>query len=364
MTDESERLLGGWLKQRREELEISVEQAEQETRIRSRYLTALESEDIDSLPDPVVSRGFLRNYATYLGLDPKEALDRFSGFLAPPVQDSMPSEEPSPFDTPFRPVALHKMPSLSRRSRTLGLFALAIIVLAAVSLAVWLGYPRLVALMTRTADTPAPTLVATFTPKATEASTATTHTPAPAVTETSEPTPFDAPATPILTITLMPTFTPSPSPSPSAPVYTGIFLELVFTDTSWVQVSTDGVRQFQGELEVDTYRSWYGDNRVELRIGNAGAVLVTVNGELLGTLGPSGDVVERIFEKVDDGVMQATATPEIEGTAGVEQTPVPTNEPTIALPSPTISPINTITPTISPTNTITPTTPVTPTASP
>ena len=68
-------------------------------------------------------------------------------------------------------------------------------------------------------------------------------------------------------------------------------------------MTVDDVRQFQGELEADTYRSWYGEERIELRIGNAGAVLVTVNGQALGTLGAVNEVVDRVFE-IDHGEMR------------------------------------------------------------
>jgi hypothetical protein len=109
-------------------------------------------------------------------------------------------------------------------------------------------------------------------------------------------------------------------------------LELVLTDTSWIQVTVDGVRQFQGELEAETYRAWYGEERVELRIGNAGAVLVMINGQNLGTLGEVGDVVERVFEKVGAEVSEATPTRSPTGSPTVE----PASQAT-APPEPTIT---------------------------
>ncbi len=84
MSEDSTRPLGEWLRQRREELGISLQQAEAETRIRARYLEALEKEEFQALPDPVVGRGFVRNYAAYLGLDPRDASDRYSQRVAPP----------------------------------------------------------------------------------------------------------------------------------------------------------------------------------------------------------------------------------------------------------------------------------------
>ena len=110
VNEEETRRLGAWLRQRREELGVDLEQVEADTRIRTRYLEALETENFDALPDPVVGRGFLRNYAAYLDLDPGEASDRYSALVAPPEPESVPSEQTSPFTAgPFRPVPLHKI---------------------------------------------------------------------------------------------------------------------------------------------------------------------------------------------------------------------------------------------------------------
>ena len=270
VNEEDTRRLGAWLRQRREELGIDLEQVEADTRIRTRYLEALEAEDFDALPDPVVGRGFLRNYAAYLELDPQEASDRYSAKVAPPEPESIPSGQSSPFTAgPMRPVPLHEIAGQGSRRRLLfGLAAVALVV--ALGVLIWWGYPRLggwlsglrpaatstVAPPTReTSSVVVPT--STPTPTATTAATDALETDVPTQTPTPEPT-------------RTPTLTASPSPSPSSPVYTGIFLELFFIDTSWIQVTVDGVRQFQGELEVDTYRSWYGEERIELRIGNAG----------------------------------------------------------------------------------------------
>ncbi len=377
VTEEKERPLGEWLKERREELDLSLEQVEEETRIRVRYLQALEAEDFDALPDPVVGRGFLRNYAAYLELDPQEVADRYSRQVAPPPPESRSVDEPTPFtEEPFRPMALHEMPA-ARPPRALALGLVAILIVALALLA-WWSYPRLQGLLAQDQATATPMGMVTATQRAINTALATaTHTPTPAPTAT-EATLTTEPS-PTLELTLTPTYTPSPTPSPSPPVYTGVFLELVLTDTSWIQVTVDGVREFQGELEAESHRSWYGDQRIELRIGNAGAVIVTVNGQNLGTLGAVGEVVDRVFEKVGDDVTQATVTPEVTGTVTVEataeatatlqvtatatgeatpipETGTPTSEPT-ALPP-------TDTPTVEPTPVLSPTEPITPTATP
>ncbi|MCC6453496.1 MAG: helix-turn-helix domain-containing protein [Caldilineaceae bacterium] len=64
------------LRERREAMGVTLAEVEVATRIRQKYLSALEAEDWHLLPGEVVGRGFLRNYADYLGLDPQEIMDR------------------------------------------------------------------------------------------------------------------------------------------------------------------------------------------------------------------------------------------------------------------------------------------------
>ena len=58
----------------RERKGVDLFRAERDTKIRARYLAALERGDYRELPGAVYTKGFLRNYAIYLGLDPEDAL--------------------------------------------------------------------------------------------------------------------------------------------------------------------------------------------------------------------------------------------------------------------------------------------------
>ena len=58
----------------RERKGVDLYRAERDTKIRARYLGALERGDYRELPGSVYTKGFLRNYALYLGLDPEEIL--------------------------------------------------------------------------------------------------------------------------------------------------------------------------------------------------------------------------------------------------------------------------------------------------
>jgi cytoskeletal protein RodZ len=69
--------VGETLQLARERKGVDLFRAERDTKIRLRYLSALEDSDYDELPAAVYTKGFLRNYAIYLGLDPDELLERW-----------------------------------------------------------------------------------------------------------------------------------------------------------------------------------------------------------------------------------------------------------------------------------------------
>ena len=58
----------------RERKGVDLYRAERDTKIRARHLAALESGDYAELPGAVYTKGFLRNYALYLGLDPDDVI--------------------------------------------------------------------------------------------------------------------------------------------------------------------------------------------------------------------------------------------------------------------------------------------------
>ena len=68
--------LGAILRDRRESAGIPLAEVEDATRIRQKYLAAIEADEWHLLPGEVVGRGFLRNYAYFLNLDPNQMVDR------------------------------------------------------------------------------------------------------------------------------------------------------------------------------------------------------------------------------------------------------------------------------------------------
>ena len=91
--------LGEILRAQREKKAITLEQAAADTRIREKFLKALENGDYVSLPGAVYTKGFLRNYAEYLDLDTDELIPLYQherGQPEPPQTKSF---------KPYRPIA-------------------------------------------------------------------------------------------------------------------------------------------------------------------------------------------------------------------------------------------------------------------
>lgn len=70
--------LGEELRTRRIELGVSLEEVQERTKIRVRYLEAIESGDWSVLPGNVYARGFVRRYAEYIGLDGNALLHQYA----------------------------------------------------------------------------------------------------------------------------------------------------------------------------------------------------------------------------------------------------------------------------------------------
>jgi hypothetical protein len=76
--------LGEILRESREAKGVTLSQAEAVTRVRGKYLRALEEADWASLPEPLYVKGFLRSYARYLGLDPLSIMAQYDRLVSSP----------------------------------------------------------------------------------------------------------------------------------------------------------------------------------------------------------------------------------------------------------------------------------------
>ena len=80
--------IGETLREARMRQRIDIIEVERATKIRAKYLRALENEEFDVLPGPTFARSFLKTYADYLGLDSRLLTDEFRGRYEPPEEES------------------------------------------------------------------------------------------------------------------------------------------------------------------------------------------------------------------------------------------------------------------------------------
>jgi cytoskeletal protein RodZ len=98
VTEQGAHRLGDVLREAREAKKLDLVRVERETKIRERYLSALERGEYRELPGSVYTKGFLRNYGAYLGLDPEYLIDLYRlETTAAPERQRVP--------TPPRPLA-------------------------------------------------------------------------------------------------------------------------------------------------------------------------------------------------------------------------------------------------------------------
>src|SRR5215208_141884 len=88
----------------RERKGVDLVRAERDTKIRVRYLSALERGDYRDLPGAVYTKGFLRNYAIYLGLDPEDVLRQWRRERGEQTAPEAVIVPPRPLEEPSRPL--------------------------------------------------------------------------------------------------------------------------------------------------------------------------------------------------------------------------------------------------------------------
>ena len=88
--------IGNSLREARLRQQLDFPQVEQSTKIRGKYLRALEEEQFDILPSQTYVKGFLRNYAEYLGLDGQLYVDEYNSRYVVDQEDLVRPRRSSP----------------------------------------------------------------------------------------------------------------------------------------------------------------------------------------------------------------------------------------------------------------------------
>jgi cytoskeletal protein RodZ len=84
--------IGYSLREARERQGLGYPEIELATKIRAKYIRALEEEDFTSIPGDAYIRGFLRTYAEYLGLDGDVYVDEYASRFLTSWRDELPPQ--------------------------------------------------------------------------------------------------------------------------------------------------------------------------------------------------------------------------------------------------------------------------------
>src|SRR2546428_4072037 len=99
---------GASFKKARESAGISLDQIALETRISTRFLAAIENEEFHLLPGGIFNRGFIRNFAEKVGLDPDQAVADYVRLsaLQEPGETPAASQRPAKTDRRYYTAAI------------------------------------------------------------------------------------------------------------------------------------------------------------------------------------------------------------------------------------------------------------------
>lgn len=251
---------GEELRREREIRGISLKEIADATKISKRFLEALERNDHRTLPAPVFTRGFVREYSRYVGLNTEEMVNRYNFAAAtddriekPPQVEKYPATLPRDI-SPKPPRKRGIPPAYARVNRNL--IATAFIAVALAGVAWWAVQHRRI-----DQDMSAE----------------------PAVVTTSAAATLP-PAAPLV-------------PAPADDSTLRLAVEVV--DNAWVVLEADGKTVVNAEMQRGERRTFQASEAFRFRnIGNAAGLKLTLNGAAVPPLGADGEVIKnRVFDR-------------------------------------------------------------------
>ncbi|MEP7206708.1 MAG: RodZ domain-containing protein [Casimicrobiaceae bacterium] len=276
---------GAMLRQAREASGLTLDAVAQQLKLAPRQVKALEDADYTLLPGRTFVRGFARNYARLMGLDPQVIVDALPGASPDGGLESPPLHATA--------VKIGELPSYARRPPGWLRWALPVVIVAGIAAVVAYQHVRsdLAGPASPTATTP-PTESAPAVPGAPDASASgATPLPSPVVSPPLATVPDAGPAgrpetlaaanppNGSLPMTPASTAPASTAPASTAPVAGSESLGVVVRAPAWVEIKDAAGRTLVAQTVATGQRpSFSGTPPFELVIGNASAVTLTFRG--------------------------------------------------------------------------------------
>jgi len=286
--------IGDTLRRERQKRKLDLPQIAGELKISTRFLDAMEQDDFGKLPGGVFTKSFVRQYASFLGLDGEELAAEMEHALEPEPVSQFPNNKP---DVPGIDLGIGNWQSVTERRSPLPSWLkagvlLVVLMLVCSGVYYWWQRPRHTVTAHEiqppqsaipVAPPPAPP-VARPVENPPAAATPATTTPAVATQASVEsPAPAPATATPPAPTPAI----PATPPNPNATVRVGI---TAADEAVWIRADVNGKLQFSGTLQPHESRNIDADGEVTVRLGNAGGATLTLNGKPVGAVGPKGQI--------------------------------------------------------------------------
>jgi len=263
---------GHWLRRQRELREISLRDIAERTKISLRYLEAMEEDRFDLLPAPVFARGFLREYARYVGLSPDEVVNHW--LSVQPAAEGERAADPSSSGRSLHSTHAEQTARAADARRAWIARALLVLgILAALALAGWLIYYTLGHRRGAGAKDPSrlgrdrAALLPPSAPPAAAVPIPGARRGAPG----SLPTGPQHAAAPTAAETAATAATATAEPAP-------LEVTLDFTRDCWVEAVIDGKKWMSEERVPGEALQLQAQQKVVLTLGNPGSVEAQVNG--------------------------------------------------------------------------------------
>lgn len=256
---------GAILRRCREYHGLSLEEAEEATKIGANYLNALEEDQVGQFASLAYLKGFLRIYTTYLGLNPDDMIRLYDKLYASHGGKS--DQKNTPAETTEK-AARKKIP-LQKLAMPAVLLVLILITAAIVNRS-----PAPPALQ----KPPPPVPVATTAPVTQHVYTSARKSPPDRKLDTAvDQTRGDA------TAPLHSGVQKSPAENPR-----GVIIRLKATQSGTVTVAIDGSSSQVYDLAFGDSIEWKADRTITLELSNSGGVEAELNGKPLKPFGPAG----------------------------------------------------------------------------
>lgn len=314
--------IGAQLSARRQQIELTLQEVEQNTHIPEHYLTRLEKGDFDSFPSPTQARGMLGNYADFLGLESDALLLQYAEALQARFQ-ARAAAKPQParpkFTRPSLPPLKFRLPEWAQPLLTRDV---AFGALMGILLLGFITFSIGRVLETRASQSIEPT--------------------APALGSLLEPTDTPDPlnnnaANGGESINLLGSPTPTSTPGflgdATVQASSGnINLRLLSLQRVWMRVTVDGQVQFEGRTNPGQNYSYSANGQIVLLTGNGAGLRAFLNDQDMGIVGLFGEVSNVVFNAQGAATATPSPTPTIDPallTATAEATPsaTPTGTP-------------------------------------